>query len=432
MSEDKKPAESPSTRAPDAGSAEPAHERIESSEQKLEQQPEQKPEQKSDQKPDQKSERAPKPAAEAAQKAAPESRSSKRSGGGIAWLSLLLVVALGVAAAWFLLQAQAREVALLERLADLERAGSASSAVMVDDSAIRAELGALESSLQQSIDQRVAVLQPRLQSQLGSLQEQGSRLQALETQLAEQRAELAQLRGGDRDSWLLAEVEYLLRLANQRLIMAGDVESAQRLLHSADGILRQLDSVGLYPVRAAVADELAMLRALPQLDVEGVYLRLGALVDQVAALVIFELPERVGELEATPADSWQQRLQQGYQQALATLSSYIVVRRREAPVEALVDPQWEGLLRQNLVMLLQQAQVALLSGNQPLYEASLQRARGWLMEFFLADEAAATAAVRELDDLTDEVIAVPLPDISASLVALKTYTEPRLQRNGTP
>ena len=183
-------------------------------------------------------------------------------------------------------------------------------------------------------------------------------------------------------------------------------------------------------MRRAVAEDLAALRALPELDVEGLYLRLGALVDQVAGLVIFELPQRAGEDEAAPADTWQQRLQQGYQQALSTLSNYIVVRRREVPVEALVDPQWEGLLRQKLVMLLQQAQVALLSGNQALYTASLQRARRWLMEFFLADEAAAAAAVRELDDLADEVIAVPLPDISTSLAALKTYTEPRLQRDG--
>jgi uroporphyrin-3 C-methyltransferase len=353
-----------------------------------------------------------------------------RSGGAVAWLALLLAVGLGAAAGWAFWEAQAREAALLQRLAELEASDTPSQAVAADDSALRAELRALERDVQDALEQRLDALQPRLQSQALSVQEQASRLEALESRLAEQRAELAQLRGGDRDSWLLAEVEYLLRLANQRLIMAGDKASAQRLLQSADGILRQLDSVGLHPVRRAVAEDLAALRALPELDVEGLYLRLGALVDQVAGLVIFELPQRVGEDEVAPADTWQQRLQQGYQQALSTLSHYIVVRRREVPVEALVDPQWEGLLRQNLVMLLQQAQVALLSGNQALYSASLQRARRWLMEFFLADEAAAAAAVRELDDLADEVIAVSLPDISTSLAALKTYTEPRLQRDG--
>jgi uroporphyrin-3 C-methyltransferase len=353
-----------------------------------------------------------------------------RSGGVVAWFALLLVLGLGAAAAWLVLQAQSREAAVLQRLVELEEVDHSAQVVAADDAEIRAELRALERSVQDTLEQRLNTVQPQLQRQAASVQEQASRLQALETRLAEQRAELAQLRGGDRDSWLLAEVEYLLRLANQRLIMAGDAVSARRLLQSADGILRQLDSTALHPVRRAVAEDLAALRALPELDVEGLYLRLGALVDQVAGLVIFELPERTDGPEAAAADTWQQRLQQGYQQALATLSKYIVVRRREVPVEALVDPQWEGLLRQNLVMLLQQAQVALLSGNQPLYEASLQRAQRWLTEFFLADEAAASAAANELEDLSDEVIAVPLPDISASLAALKTYTEPRLQRDG--
>lgn len=353
-----------------------------------------------------------------------------RSGGAVAWFALLLVLGLGAAAAWLVLQAQSREAAVLQRLVELEEVDHSAQVVAADDAEIRAELRALERSVQDTLEQRLNTVQPQLQRQAASVQEQASRLQALETRLAEQRAELAQLRGGDRDSWLLAEVEYLLRLANQRLIMAGDAVSARRLLQSADGILRQLDSTALHPVRRAVAEDLAALRALPELDVEGLYLRLGALVDQVAGLVIFELPERTDGPEAAAADTWQQRLQQGYQQALATLSKYIVVRRREVPVEALVDPQWEGLLRQNLVMLLQQAQVALLSGNQPLYEASLQRAQRWLTEFFLADEAAASAAANELEALSDEVIAVPLPDISASLAALKTYTEPRLQRDG--
>lgn len=353
-----------------------------------------------------------------------------RSGGVVAWFALLLVLGLGAAAAWLVLQAQSREAAVLQRLVELEEVDHSAQVVAADDAEIRAELRALERSVQDTLEQRLNTVQPQLQRQAASVQEQASRLQALETRLAEQRAELAQLRGGDRDSWLLAEVEYLLRLANQRLIMAGDAVSARRLLQSADGILRQLDSTALHPVRRAVAEDLAALRALPELDVEGLYLRLGALVDQVAGLVIFELPERTDGPEAAAADTWQQRLQQGYQQALATLSKYIVVRRREVPVEALVDPQWEGLLRQNLVMLLQQAQVALLSGNQPLYEASLQRAQRWLTEFFLADEAAASAAANELEALSDEVIAVPLPDISASLAALKTYTEPRLQRDG--
>lgn len=366
----------------------------------------------------------------------PDSRTpSGKSGGGtgIAWLTLLLVLGLAGGAGWLLWQAQAREVDLLQRLAALEeedRSAPAPVVTAVDQSEVRAEVEALErqfGSLQPQLqEQRQAVQQQRQ-----ALQEQTGRLQALESQLGEQRSELAKLSGGDQDSWLLAEVEYLLRLANQRLIMAGDTVSARGLLQSADTILRQLQDVALHPVRRAVAADIAALRALPEIDTEGLYLRLSALVDQVAGLVIFELPAReIGPAALEEGDGWQQRLRQGYEEALHTLSQYVTVRRREMPFEALVDPQWEALLRQNLVMLLQQAQVALLSGNQPLYFASLQRARHWLMEYYLAEETATLAAARELDDLAAQAIAVQLPDISRSLRELDAVTEQRLQRAG--
>src|SRR5690606_14754699 len=116
---------------------------------------------------------------------------------------------------------------------------------------------------------------------------------------------------------------------------------------------------------------------------------------------------------------WRERLRQGYAQALAKLSDYIAIRRRDVHVEALMDPQLEDLMRQNTAMLLQQAQIALLSGNQRLYRESLQRTRHWVAEFFLLDQSVAESVLREIDDLADEVVAVPLPDVTASLQALE-------------
>ncbi len=355
-------------------------------------------------------------------------------GTGIAWLALLLVLGLGGGAGWLLWQAQEREAQLLQRLAALE--ADDRSAPAPADAASGAEVSGVRAEVE-ALERQFGALQPQLQEQRQTvrqqreaLQEQVGRLQTLEAQLREQRSELADLSGGDQDGWLLAEVEYLLRLANQRLLMAGDAVSARGLLQSADTILRQLEDVALHPVRRAVAADIAALRALPEIDTEGLYLRLSALVDQVAGLVIFELPEREAAPVAQEPDDWQQRLRQGYEQALQTLSRYVTVRRREMPFEALVDPQWEALLRQNLVMLLQQAQVALLSGNQPLYQASLQRARRWLTEYYLADDAATAAAARELDELAAQPIAVEFPDISRSLLQLDAVMEQRLQRGG--
>ena len=276
--------------------------------------------------------------------------------------------------------------------------------------------------------------QQQLQQSMGELQGQAERqaqaVQSFEEELATLRTELARFSAHDRESWLLAEAEYLLRLSNQRLIMAGDTVAAQALLASADAVLRELDDVSLHSVRSAVASDLAAVRAVPKVDLEGIYVRLSALAEQADKLVIFQFPERDARPREATQEDWQARLQQGYEQALLKLSDYVIIRRRDVPMQALMDPQWEGLVRQNLRMLLEQAQVALLSSNQALYESSLERAQHWVAQFFESDAAAAQAMAREITQLAALQVQVTMPEISRSLEALDGAIERRLQQGG--
>jgi uroporphyrin-3 C-methyltransferase len=363
------------------------------------------------------------PAAEPPPKAADPVKigSASRGSSPIAWLALLLIIAMALAAGWFYQQTQQKETVLERRLAQLES---------VEDTQQKS-FTSLEQRLQASLQ---ASLKASLKGQLEPLQTRASgqdtQLERLEATLVLQRDEIARFGATDRQDWLLAEAEYLLRLANQRLIMAGDVVAATALLTSADSILLELEDVGLHSARAAVAADLAALRAVPRVDVEGMYLQLAALIGQVEQLAIFELPDTITVAEVAPADDWQARLQRGYEEALRKLSDYIVIRRRDVPYEALMEPAWEGLVRQNLRMLLEQAQVALLSGNQVLFRESLGRAGHWVQQFFEVDESGAKALAEDLARLQDKTVAVELPDISNSLHELDRSLERRLQREG--
>ena len=364
------------------------------------------------------------PTAASAPARATEPAPQKKASSAVAWLALLLVLGLAAGAAWYIMQLQQRETALLARLADVESLAGAR-----DDNV--QQLGdRWDRDLQSGLGRLEDELEGGLSGLRGEAEQQARAVQEFDDQLADLRAELARFSAVDRKSWLLAEAEYLLRLANQRLIMAGDAESAQVLMSSADKILRELDEAALHDARGAVAADLAAVRAVPSVDVEGIYLRLAALVEQADQLVIFQMPDAEPRLEQAPADDWQDRLQQGYESALLKLSDDIVIRRRDVPMQTLMDPQWEGLVRQNLRMLLEQAQVALLSGNQTLYAESLQRANHWVAEFFESDESAARAMASEIDQLADLRIAVEMPDISRSLSALDDAIERRLEQGG--
>ncbi len=335
--------------------------------------------------------------------AAPGNPPPARSGSAFpGWLALLLVLALAGGLVWVLLQAQQREHTLLQRLDALEsRSGGASEAISASETRLRDDMTRAASA---SAAEREA---------------QSAKIEALSRKLESQAQMLDRFSATDEDSWLRAEAQYLLRLANQRVLMARDPGSALALLQSADGILHDLDDPALYDARAAVAAEIADLRAVPVVDVEGIYLRLSALIDQAGKLKIFQMPEApVHDTAPENAESWQVRLRRGYEQALQKLSDFIVIRRRDVPMQALMDPQWEGLVRQNLRMLLEQAQVALLSGNQTLYGASLERARHWVAQFAETDTAAARAMDEELVALQQQTIEVNMPDLSRSLRAL--------------
>lgn len=352
---------------------------------------------------------------------------ARGGGGAVAWLALVLVLGLAAASVWQLLELQQRENLLTQRLAVVEGiAGQRDEA--------RREIRDLDKQLREVETRWQAELRAERDSLVQELtrrgQQQREALEAFEASLAQQRAELARYSADDRDAWLLAEAGYLLRLANQRLVMAGDTVSAMALIGSADNILRELDDAGLYGVREAVAEDLAAVRAVPALDIEGIYVAISALIRQADALVIFELPESEAAPAVAPGETWQDRLDQGYRAALAKLSNYVIIRRRDVPVEALMDPQWEGLVRQNLRMLLEQAQVALLSGNQVLYQDSLERAGRWVEEFFVADEAAARALAGEIASLRSRQVAVAVPDLTRSLAALNEAVQMRLHQGG--
>ncbi|MCB1675989.1 MAG: uroporphyrinogen-III C-methyltransferase, partial [Halioglobus sp.] len=296
----------------------------------------------------------------------PASSAATTARGGspvIGWLALLLVLALGAGALWWYLQSQELERELRGRIVQLEAAADGretdvaalgarwqeqlGSDVERMRSGLRGELGT-ELRHQLQVDLRDELHGTLSRELLQESRRQAAAIESFAAELARQREQLARYSANDGESWLLAEAEYLLRLANQRVIMTGDAVAAQTLLETADDILQEVDDPGLHRARAAIAADVAALRAVPGVDVEGLYLRLAALLEQADALVIFELPEVEAQPRAEEADTWRGRLQQGYESALRKLSDYIVIRRRDVPVQSLMDPQWEGLVRQNL------------------------------------------------------------------------------------
>ena len=253
------------------------------------------------------------------------------------------------------------------------------------------------------------------------------RLEQFQTRLEAQQERLSALASADRSDWQLAEAEYFLQLANQRLLLGGDPRTALEQLVAADDIIRHVQDSGLLPARAALAKDIAALKALELVDTEGLYLTLEAVAEQALELHLIE-PVTVQQQATDQPDttaSLGERLQYGLRAALRKLDDLVQIRRRDEPYKPLLAPQYEAALQQNIKLAFEQAQVALLLSNQKLYEHSLNKAREALLTYYTVDEHATQIVAQAIAEMSAKQVAMKLPDISQSRRELKAYLNAR-------
>jgi uroporphyrin-3 C-methyltransferase len=280
-----------------------------------------------------------------------------------------------------------------------------------------------------------AEVEKRFDAHALQLAEQGAALER-QRELAEQTYQaLREEVGQDRNRWVVAEIEYLMRVAAHRLALAGDVAAAVAALQTADARLHDLADPAWLGVRERVADEIAALRAVPRIDIEGLALSLRSLARRSETLPVLGARYRAGDPRATGGeasadgargDSWREALDIAWRE----VRQLVEVRRNDQPVEPMLAPELEYFLYQNLRLQLDAARLALLRGEAPLYLESLRSARDWAATYFDQEHASTQAMLAELDRLLEVDIAPPLPDLGEALRELRATPAYREARDG--
>ncbi|MBS3803863.1 MAG: uroporphyrinogen-III C-methyltransferase [Oleiphilaceae bacterium] len=296
-----------------------------------------------------------------------------------------------------------------------------------------------QQSLQETVN-RVSQTTERLDGNLTQTNDRlAQRLQTLENRLTEQRETIAahqrqidhnareMLEAGSRTrtDWLLAEAEYLIRIANQRLQIEKDFKGALAALQEADDVLNETDDVGAYPVRQQLARDIMALKSIAGVDRTGLYLQLEAAIEGIQQLTDSALvgeqrpPLPAGKTDSDGADSAKQFLQRAWHQAKETLGDVVVVRRLDEPVKPLLSPEQSGYVQLNLQLMLEEAELALLRQDQTVYERALAKARDTLSHWYDDSNSRVQALQDTLEELQGKAIDPELPDISKSLELLK-------------
>ncbi len=309
--------------------------------------------------------------------AEPVTAGERRSGGGGLWavvLALIAVLAAGgglFAGYVYWTQAQAS----LRRLdVAVERAGA-------NQAQLASGLDAIRSEFQRQRDD--------LQAQKQGLEDAQAQL---DQRAADMRAALNgvyQRLGRSTEDWKAAEAEYLLVVANHRLRLMRDRDTAIAALQAADDRLRDSGDPGWISVREAIASELAALRAVDLPDRAGLSARIDGLAEQVDGLKLRGAVPSARPRSTAPqpaqapiAPGKEGPVESLLRDGLAGLKSVLEIRRRDQPVVAMLAPEQQYFVFQNLRLQLQAARLAALQADPVLYRSSLETAQSWLHDLF--------------------------------------------------
>lgn len=275
------------------------------------------------------------------------------------------------------------------------------------------------------VTQQATILK-QLQAELASSKQmttelktaQTTQLADIQTALKTTQDRILQVAGRTDEGWILAEAQYLVRIARERLIALQDIETAVQQLNAADERLKRLNDPGLMAVREAIAKDVTALKAIQRPDREGLWLSLNRLETQISALPLVT-PKLSQSAEVIPVEDpssplWKRALMRSWQE----IKSLIRVRHHDGAIQLPILSEKEGAALKHAIQLqLAEARLALLQGNGLLYQDSLKTLKNWL-NLYYEPNAQRGAIEAELDQLSSTTITLQVPDLAESLNAL--------------
>ena len=264
--------------------------------------------------------------------------------------------------------------------------------------------------------------QQQLTKELQASLEQGlSELATLSPRLERVEEVVASIPGIDpqsRSNWLKTEAVYYMRIANAQALLAGDAQVAASALQLADDKLRAAGDPAMIRVRAKLSEEIAALKAMPEIDRTGISFRLQSLTTLADGWPFRSAaPDNFSPELEKPAEElgpWDRFIAT----IKAVLSSIVSVKETQGPPLTQLGAAERALIVESIKAELQVARLSFVSGNTELFSQSLARTVSQIELYFDAESASVAAALLTLADIQAIEMPGAMPDISGSLSLL--------------
>lgn len=285
-------------------------------------------------------------------------------------------------------------------------------------------------ALQKQQEQQQASLETTIKQQATALQESDRKQANLARELDEVQQKVATISGSDAKTWLLAQSDFLVKLAGRKLWSDQDVTTAAALLKSADASLADMNDPSLLSVRRALTDDISALSAITQVDYDGVILKLNQLSNQVDNLRLADnnsddtpMDSDGSELSSTVTE-WRENLTKSWHNFM---DSFITIRRRDETAVPLLAPNQDVYLRENIRSRLLVAAQAVPRHQDETYKQSLENVSTWVRAYYDTNDSVTKSFLDELDSLSQQSINMDVPQTLESQPLLEKLMQTRVR-----
>jgi len=299
-----------------------------------------------------------------------------------------------------------------------------------DQTAARDALVTQVTALQQAQQTQKAELDAVIKQQAAQLADANRQQAELTKQLDEMQQKVATISGTDAKTWLLAQADFLVKLAGRKLWSDQDVTTAAALLKSADASLGDMNDPSLITARRALTQDIASLGTVSQVDYDGIILKVNQLSNQIDNLRLADNNDDDSPMDSDSSElssslsEWRINLQKSWQNFM---DSFITVRRRDETTVPLLAPNQDVYLRENLRSRLLVAAQAVPRHQEETYKQALDNVSTWVRAYYDTDDATTTAFLEDVDKLSQQNITMNVPDKLESQPILEKLMQTRVR-----
>ncbi|MDM3041491.1 uroporphyrinogen-III C-methyltransferase [Citrobacter sp. CK182] len=285
-------------------------------------------------------------------------------------------------------------------------------------------------ALQKAQESQKAELEGIIKQQATQLDDANRQQAALAKQLDEVQQKVATISGSDAKTWLLAQSDFLVKLAGRKLWSDQDVTTAAALLKSADASLADMNDPSLIAARRAITDDIASLSAVAQVDYDGIILKVNQLSNQIDNLRLADNNTNDSPMDSDSTElsssisEWRVNLQKSWQNFM---DSFITIRRRDDTAVPLLAPNQDVYLRENIRSRLLVAAQAVPRHQEETYRQALDNVSTWVRAYYDTDDATTKAFLDDVDKLSQQSITMDVPETLQSQPILEKLMQTRVR-----